>query len=68
MSFLSNAKEIAVKYKCSKCYQIYERESKKAWINSYCTLTDQKARLMKMQEAIEEDEPVDEEQEHYVYL
>jgi hypothetical protein len=36
-----------MKYRCSKCKQVYERDSDKAWIKSYCNETDQYARLIK---------------------
>ena len=34
-------------YRCSKCKRLYERDSTKAWIKSYCGKTDQYARLMR---------------------
>ena len=36
-----------MRYRCSKCRQVYERDSDKAWIKSYCTKNDVEARLMK---------------------
>jgi hypothetical protein len=36
-----------MRYRCSKCKEVYERDSDKAWIKSYCTKTDQHARLIK---------------------
>ena len=36
-------------YRCSKCKRLYERDSKKAWIKSYCLKTDQHARLMRVE-------------------
>ena len=36
-----------MRYRCSKCKQVYERDSDKAWIKSYCNETDQYARLIK---------------------
>jgi DNA-directed RNA polymerase subunit RPC12/RpoP len=36
-----------MKYKCSKCKQVYERDSDKAWIKSYCSNTGTDARLIK---------------------
>jgi|Laugrespbdmm15sd_2_1035082.scaffolds.fasta_scaffold169186_2 hypothetical protein len=36
-----------MRYRCSKCKQVYERDSGKAWIKSYCNETDQYARLIK---------------------
>ena len=36
-----------MKYRCSKCRQVYERDSDKAWIKSYCTKNDVEARLIK---------------------
>ena len=37
-------------YRCSKCKRLYERDSTKAWIKSYCGKTDQYARLMRVKE------------------
>ena len=37
-------------YKCSKCKGLYERDSLKKWIKSYCLKTDQYARLMQIKE------------------
>ena len=34
-------------YQCSKCKGMYERESGKAWIKSYCSNTDSYARLIR---------------------
>lgn len=34
-------------YRCSRCKQVYERDSDKAWIKSYCTKMDMVARLIK---------------------
>ena len=34
-------------YRCSKCGGRYKRDSTKAWIKSYCSKTDQYARLMR---------------------
>ena len=34
-------------YRCSRCKQLYERDSDKAWIKSYCTKMDMVARLIK---------------------
>ena len=36
-----------MRYRCSKCRQVYERDSDKAWIKSYCTKNDVEARLIK---------------------
>lgn len=36
------------KYKCSKCQQVVNRNNVKQWLESYCTKTDQKARLTKV--------------------
>lgn len=36
-----------MRYRCSKCRQVYERDSDKAWIKSYCTKMDMVARLIK---------------------
>lgn len=36
-----------MRYRCSKCRQVYERDSDKAWIKSYCTKNDVVARLIK---------------------
>lgn len=36
-----------MRYRCSKCRQVYERDSDKAWIKSYCTKNDIVARLIK---------------------
>ena len=36
-----------MRYRCSKCKEVYERDSDKAWIKSYCTKNDVEARLMK---------------------
>ena len=36
-----------MKYRCSKCRQVYERDSDKAWIKSYCSNTGLEARLIK---------------------
>lgn len=36
-----------MRYRCSKCKELYERDSDKAWIKSYCTKNDVEARLMK---------------------
>ena len=36
-----------MKYRCVHCNEVYERDSDKAWIKSYCTKTDQYVRLMK---------------------
>ena len=37
-------------YRCSKCNGLYERDSTKVWIKSYCLKTDQSARLMRVKE------------------
>ena len=36
-----------MRYRCSKCKELYERDSDKAWIKSYCTKNDVEARLIK---------------------
>jgi len=36
-----------MRYRCSKCRQVYDRDSDKAWIKSYCTKMDMVARLIK---------------------
>lgn len=36
-----------MRYRCSKCKEVYERDSDKAWIKSYCTKNDVEARLIK---------------------
>lgn len=36
-----------MKYRCSRCKRVYERDSDKAWIKSYCTKMDMVARLIK---------------------
>ena len=36
-----------MRYRCSRCRQVYERDSDKAWIKSYCTKNDVVARLIK---------------------
>ena len=36
-----------MRYRCSKCKELYERDSDKAWIKSYCTENDVEARLIK---------------------
>lgn len=36
-----------MKYICSRCRQVYERDSDKAWIKSYCTKMDMEAKLIK---------------------
>lgn len=36
-----------MRYRCSKCKQVYERDSDKAWIKSYCSNTGTEARLIK---------------------
>jgi len=36
-----------MRYRCSKCRQVYERDSDKDWIKSYCTKNDVEARLIK---------------------
>ena len=41
-----------MKYRCSKCRRLYERDSTKAWIKSFCTETYQHARLMRVNAAI----------------
>jgi len=38
-------------YRCSKCKRLFERESTKGWIKSYCTKTGQDARLMQVKES-----------------
>ncbi len=43
-------------YRCSKCKQLYERDSDKAWIKSYCTKTAQHARLIKEKRQMELDQ------------
>ena len=39
-----------MKYQCSKCRRLYDRDSTKAWIKSFCTETYQHARLMRVEE------------------
>ena len=39
-----------MKYRCSKCRRLYDRDSTKAWIKSYCEPTKQLARLMRVEE------------------
>lgn len=34
-------------YRCSKCGRIFKRDSKKAWIKSYCARKDLYARLVR---------------------
>jgi len=36
-----------MKYRCSRCRQVYERDSDKAWIKSYCTKMGMEAKLIK---------------------
>lgn len=36
-----------MKYRCSKCFRLYKRESVKQWIKSYCAKTGKDARLIK---------------------
>lgn len=36
-----------MKYRCSRCKRVYERDSDKAWIKSYCTKMGIEARLIK---------------------
>lgn len=36
-----------MRYRCSKCKQVYERDSDKTWIKSYCSNTGLEARLIK---------------------
>ena len=44
-------KEKNMKYRCSKCHMLYERESTKQWIKSYCAKTGKDARLVKQENA-----------------
>ena len=39
------AKKLMNYYKCNKCGVLHPREETKKWIKSYCTKTDQMARL-----------------------
>ena len=41
-----------MKYRCSKCRRLYDRDSTKAWIKSFCTETHQHARLMRVNAVI----------------
>jgi len=45
-----------MKYRCVHCNEVYERDSDKAWIRSYCTKTDQYVRLMKEEKQMTRDE------------
>jgi phage FluMu protein Com len=42
-----------MKYRCAKCHRLYNRDSDKAWIKSYCTSTGMTTRLMKYKEKAE---------------
>ena len=45
-----------MKYRCVHCNEVYERDSDKAWIKSYCTKTDQYVRLMKEEKVMTREE------------
>ena len=45
-----------MKYRCVHCNEVYERDSEKAWIKSYCTKTDQYVRLMKEEKVMTREE------------
>jgi hypothetical protein len=39
---------LLVKYKCSKCGKVVERDSASAWINSFCTAWGRVTRLVRV--------------------
>ena len=39
---------LLVKYKCSKCGKVVERDSTSAWINSFCTAWGRVTRLVRV--------------------
>jgi len=36
-----------MKYRCAICHRLYDRDSNKAWIKSYCSKMDRVTRLIK---------------------
>ena len=36
-----------MKYRCAQCHRLYDRDSNKAWIKSYCSKMDRVTRLIK---------------------
>jgi phage FluMu protein Com len=45
-----------MRYRCVHCNEVYERDSDKAWIKSYCTKTDKYVRLMKEENSMTREE------------
>ena len=42
-----------MKYRCALCRRLYDRDSNKAWIKSYCSAMGSITRLMKYKEKAE---------------